>query len=71
MFTFVPKKFLHLFLVNENKGATKSSSLRRNKMAKDITSVLRRSSNTIIADAIGISSLMVMLFGALALPGFY
>ena len=37
-------------------------------MAKEIKSVIVRSSHTIIADAIGMASLVVMLFGALALP---
>ena len=40
-------------------------------MAKEIKGVLVRSSDTIIADAIGVVSLMVMLFGALALPNLF
>ncbi len=40
-------------------------------MAQEIKSVIARSSDTIIADAIGVVSLMVMLFGALALPSFF
>lgn len=37
-------------------------------MAQDIKRVWVRSSDTIIADAIGMASLVVMLFGALSLP---
>ncbi len=40
-------------------------------MAQEIKGALVRSSDTIIADAIGVVSLMVMLFGALALPNFF
>lgn len=40
-------------------------------MAKEIKGALVRSSDTIIADAIGVVSLMVMLFGALALPNLF
>ena len=40
-------------------------------MAKEIKDVVVRSSDTIIADAIGVVSLMVMLFGALSLPNFF
>lgn len=40
-------------------------------MAQEIKGVLTRSSDTIIADAIGMASLVVMLFGALALPAFF
>jgi hypothetical protein len=55
-------------LVNENKGATKRTSLRSNKMSTELTSVVVRSSDTIIADAIGMAALVVMLFAALSLP---
>ena len=37
-------------------------------MAKEIKSVFVRSSDTIIADAIGMAALVVMLFAALSLP---
>ena len=37
-------------------------------MAKEIKSVINRSSDTIIADAIGMAALVVMLFAALSLP---
>ena len=38
-------------------------------MAKDIQTVIHRSRDTIIADAIGAASLIVMLFAGLSLPG--
>ena len=38
-------------------------------MAKDIKSAITRSRDTIIADAIGAASLLVMLFVGLSLPG--
>ncbi|SMX31105.1 hypothetical protein [Octadecabacter ascidiaceicola] len=37
-------------------------------MAKEIKSAFVRSSDTIIADAIGMAALVVMLFAALSLP---
>ncbi|MDG1407218.1 MAG: hypothetical protein P8Q50_05160 [Octadecabacter sp.] len=37
-------------------------------MAKEIKSVIVRSSDTIIADAIGMAALIVTLFAALSLP---
>ena len=37
-------------------------------MAKEIKNVIYRSSDTIIADAIGMAALVVMLFAALSLP---
>lgn len=37
-------------------------------MAQDIKSVIRRSSDTIIADAFGMAALVVMMFAALNLP---
>lgn len=39
-------------------------------MAQDIKNVFYRSADTILADAVGVVSLIVMLFGALALPAF-
>jgi len=38
-------------------------------MAQEIKSVIARSRNTILADAIGVVALMVMLIVGLALPG--
>lgn len=38
-------------------------------MAKDITSAITRSQDTIIADAVGAVALLVMLFVGLSLPG--
>ena len=38
-------------------------------MAKEIKTVIIRSSDTIIADAIGATALLVMLFVGLSLPG--
>ena len=40
-------------------------------MAKDIKNVIVRSSDTIIADALGMASLIVMLFAALSLPNLF
>ncbi|SLN16770.1 hypothetical protein [Pseudooctadecabacter jejudonensis] len=37
-------------------------------MAQDIKRVIARSHDTILADALGMVSLIVMLFGALSLP---
>jgi hypothetical protein len=37
-------------------------------MAKEIKNVIVRSSDTIVADAIGMVALIVMLFAALSLP---
>ncbi len=37
-------------------------------MAKEIKNVLVRSSDTIVADALGMAALIVMLFAALSLP---
>lgn len=38
-------------------------------MAKEIKTVITRSSDTIVADALGVASLIVMLFVGLSLPG--
>lgn len=38
-------------------------------MAKDIKSVIARSYDTMIADALGVAALIVMLFVGLSLPG--
>lgn len=38
-------------------------------MAEDIKSVISRSRDTLLADALGVAALMVMLFVGLALPG--
>jgi hypothetical protein len=62
---------LHLDSVNENKEATKRTSLRSKTMAKEIKSVIVRSSDTIIADAFGMAALIVMLFAALSLPNLF
>ena len=40
-------------------------------MAKEIKTVLVRSSDTIVADALGMAALMVMLFAALSLPNIF
>ena len=40
-------------------------------MAKEIKSVITRSSDTIIADAIGMAALVVMLFAGLSLPNLF
>ncbi|WP_268821552.1 hypothetical protein [Octadecabacter dasysiphoniae] len=40
-------------------------------MAKEIKSVIVRSSDTIIADALGMAALVVMLFAALSLPNLF
>lgn len=40
-------------------------------MGKEIKSVIVRSSDTIIADAIGMAALVVMLFAALSLPNLF
>jgi hypothetical protein len=40
-------------------------------MAKEIKSVINRSSDTIIADALGMAALVVMLFAALSLPNLF
>lgn len=40
-------------------------------MAKDIKIAFTRSTDTILADALGAACLVVMLFGALALPGMF
>ncbi len=58
-------------MVSENKEATKRTTSRNSKMAKEIKSVIDRSSDTILADAIGMAALVVMLFGALSLPNFF
>ena len=38
-------------------------------MAEEIKSVISRSRDTLLADALGVAALMVMLFVGLALPG--
>jgi hypothetical protein len=40
-------------------------------MAKEIKNALVRSSDTIVADALGVAALMVMLFAALSLPNIF
>ena len=40
-------------------------------MAKEIRQVIARSSDTLIADAVGAVSLMVILFTGLCLPGLF
>ena len=40
-------------------------------MAKEIKSVIVRSSDTIMADALGMAALVVMMFAALSLPNFF
>lgn len=40
-------------------------------MATEIRSALHRSSATLLEDALGVASLVVMLLGALYLPGFF
>jgi hypothetical protein len=40
-------------------------------MAKEIKNVLVRSSDTIVADALGMAALIVMLFAALNLPNIF
>jgi len=40
-------------------------------MAKEITQVLIRSRQTLVADAIGAVSLLVILFAGLCLPGLF
>ena len=40
-------------------------------MAKDIKTALHRYADTIVADALGAASLIVMLFGALSLPALF
>jgi hypothetical protein len=40
-------------------------------MAKKIKNVLVRSSDTIVADALGMAALIVMLFAALSLPNIF
>jgi len=40
-------------------------------MAKEIKSVIVRSSDTIIADALGVAALVVMLIAALSLPNLF
>lgn len=40
-------------------------------MAKDIKNVIVRSSDTIIADAIGMAALIVLLFASLSLPNLF
>ena len=40
-------------------------------MAKEIKNVLVRSSDTIVADALGMAALMVLLFAALSLPNIF
>ncbi|WP_281982300.1 hypothetical protein [Thalassorhabdomicrobium marinisediminis] len=40
-------------------------------MAKELKSVIVRSSETILADALGMAALIVMLFAALYLPNLF
>jgi hypothetical protein len=40
-------------------------------MAKEIKSVFVRSSDTIVADALGMAALIVMLFAALSFPNVF
>ncbi len=40
-------------------------------MAKEIKNVLVRSSDTIVADALGMAALILMLFAALSLPNIF
>ena len=53
-----------------NKGATSGNeTLRSDTMGNEIKTVIIRSSDTIVADAIGAAALLVMLFVGLSLPG--
>ena len=67
MFADVLKKFFTRDLRYENKVATEQK--RNIDMAQEIHSVLTRSRDTIVADAIGVAALMVLLIVGLALPG--
>lgn len=40
-------------------------------MAKDIKSIINRSPDTLIADALGMAALVVMLFAGLSLPNLF
>ena len=51
------------------KGQQNEQMIEDTEMTKDIKTVIARSSDTLIADAIGAASLLVMLFVGLSLPG--
>jgi hypothetical protein len=53
----------------EQRGNIKTRYQGEQQMAKEIKTVIIRSSDTIIADAIGAAALLVMLFVGLSLPG--
>ncbi len=67
LFTNVLKKFFTGPSKNENKEATEVRQ--ESTMIHQIKSAAARSSDTLLGDAIGAAALMVMLVGALYLPG--
>jgi len=47
------------------------SVMRRAEMAQDLKSVIRRSADTLIVDALGAVALVVLLYVSLTLPSFF
>jgi hypothetical protein len=45
--------------------------MRRAEMAQDLKSVIRRSADTLIVDALGAVALVVLLYVSLTLPSFF
>ncbi|MDA9020257.1 hypothetical protein N9H60_03680 [Flavimaricola sp.] len=70
MFTNVLKKFFTGESRYENKEATRMHKDGAVTMAQDIKSLIERTRGTLVADALGAVSLVVILMGGLCLPAF-
>ena len=70
MFANVRTKFFTHGEGYENKAATRMTAEQEDVMARDIKSVIERSAETLISDAIGAACLMVMLVIGLSLTGY-
>jgi hypothetical protein len=68
LFANVLKKFFTHPGAYENKEATNEQTTEAT-MAQDIKSIIARSRDTIVSDALGVAALVVMLFVGLSLPG--
>ena len=68
MFSNVLKKFFTDAVQYENKVATDGYFARGTQMLTQIITVIRRSNDTLLADAFGAAVLMVLLVASLHLP---
>jgi hypothetical protein len=71
MFTNVLLKFFTRRKEYENKAATRMDQRQEFRMALEIKAVLERSRSTLVSDALGAVSLIVMLVAGLSLPGLF